>query len=424
MTYWFNEPGPPRMIERAPVSNMAGAKGLSSTFLVPKFFIGVNAIPERGGGIIRYIGPLLDKKRAFIVSDRHVNNLAERVSTALKNGRFTTEVWAKGEAEVPFPNISECAEAMKKFEPDLIVAVGGGSVMDLAKVAWILYEHPDMDANDLKMVRPTNPLGLRRKAYYLAVPTTSGTGSETTAAAVLSDEGEHRKMPISNRELVPDFAAIDPTFTIGMPPRLTAVTGLDALAHAIDDVTSPASNDITDALANKAIELIFRYLPRAYRDPRDREARLRMHIASTTAGMAFGNGACHLTHSLGHALGKQFNIHHGIAVGIFIPYTLQYFAPITDKYLDMCKALDVRGRTDEESLSNLVNKTEALFRELDVPTDLKGLGITKQQLEDNMDKLVTEAFEDPSSFGSPRWMSEEHCAQLFRYAFEGKDVDF
>lgn len=419
MSYWFNAPG---FRDRAPLGSTSGAKGLSSTFFVPKLFIGVNSIPERGGGIVTYIAPFCPQKKAFIVTDERIKDLAERVATSLKNGKFNTEIWDKTQEEVPLENVNDCAKAMKTFEPDLIVAVGGGSVMDMAKAAWVLYARPDI--TDLKTLSPAAALNLRSKAHFLAVPTTSGTGSECTSAAVLTDLATDRKVPIASRELFPDFAALDPSFTIGMPPKLTAGTGLDALAHSVDDVLSPASFDITDALALKAIELVFKYLPRAYHSPRDHEARLKMHIAASVSGMAFGNGACTLTHSLGHALGKIFHVHHGVSVGIFIPYTLQFYSTVTDKYVDICKTLDVKGRTPEIKLANLCNKVKSLLKELDLPTDLKGLGITRGQLESNMKKLVLDSIEDPDTFGSPRWMTEEQCEKLFLYAYEGKDVDF
>lgn len=419
MSYWFNTPG---FRDRAQLGNTSGAKGLSSTFFTPKLFMGVNAIPENGGGIVAYIAPFCPQKKAFIVTDEHIKDLAEKVSTSLNNGKFTTEIWDKTQEEVPLDNVKSCADAMTTFAPDLIVAVGGGSVMDMAKAAWILYVRPDI--TDLKTLSPSAFLNLRSKAHFLAVPTTSGTGSECTGAAVLTDLATDRKVPIASRELFPDFAALDPSFTIGMPPKLTAGTGLDALAHSMDDVLSPASYDITDALALKAIELVFKYLTRAYRSPRDREARLKMLIAASVSGMAFGNGACTLTHSLGHALGKIFHVHHGIAVGVFIPYTMQFYSVVSDKYLDICKILDITGKTPAEKLTNLVSRVKLLLRELDVPTDLKGIGITREQLDKNMKKLVIDSIEDPDTFGSPRWMTEEQCEKLFLYAFEGKDVDF
>ncbi len=419
MTYWFNASG---LRQLGPLGSTTGAKGLGSTLIIPKLFFGVNAIPERGGGIIGYLLPYCTSKRAFIVTDESVKSIGERVATSFINSKFTTEIWDGAKPEVPLDTVKICADAMAKFGPDLIVAVGGGSVMDTAKAAWILYERPDI--TDLKKFAPQTALNLRKKAIMLAVPTTSGTGSEVTSAAVLTDDEGGRKMPIANRELFPDFAAIDPTFTIGMPAKLTAGTGLDALAHAIDCVTSPASFDATDALGLKAIELTFKYLPRAYRDPRDHEARLKMHVAATLAGIAFGNAAATLTHSMGHALGKVFHVHHGIAVGIFIPYTQQYYSAVTDKYLDVCKTLEIKGKTPDIKLTNLIKSIKSLFKSLDVPLTLQELGISKDDLSKNMSKLVIDSIEDPDTFGSPRWITEEQCEKLFWYAFEGKDVDF
>jgi alcohol dehydrogenase class IV len=209
-----------------------------------------------------------------------------------------------------------------------------------------------------------------------------------------------------------------------MPPKLTAGTGLDALAHSMDCVMSPMTNDFTDAMALRAIQLIFKYLPRAYHDGADREARLRMHMAASMAGIAFGNGGVALTHSLGHSLGKLFAIHHGVAVGILIPYAFQYYSAITDKYLDICDALDIRDDSSEKRLAGLIEKVRTLFRELDVPLNVKGLGISEKDFEDNIDKLSLYGFEDPSAFQSPRPATIEQCAKLFRYAYEGKDVDF
>lgn len=411
-----------RLRQLAPLGSTTGARGLGSTLFVPKLSIGVNAIPERGGGIISLLSPYCSRKKAFIVTDESVRTLGDRVANSLKNSSFTTEVWDGAKPEAPLENVRVCADAMIKFEPDLIVAVGGGSVIDISKAAWIFYERPDI--TDLRKMPMGGPLNLRKKAILLAVPTTSGTGSEATSAAVLTDEEAGKKMPIGNRELLPDFAAIDPTFAMGMPPKLTAGTGLDVLAHAIDCVTSPASNDITDALGLKAIELTFKYLPRSYRSPRDREARLKMHIAATMAGIAFGNGSVTLTHAMGHALGKIFHIHHGIAVGILVPYTQQFYSVVSDKYLDVCKTLDVKGKSNEKHLANLITAIQTLFRSIDVPLTLQELGISQEELAKNMSKLVADSIGDPTIYGSPRWITEEQCEKLFWYAFEGKDVDF
>lgn len=419
MTYWFTIP----MVKLlAPLGNTSAMKGLNSTFSVPRLHIGVNAIPENGGGIINTIAPLCQKRRVFVVTDAGVKNLGERVANSFKTADFVTEVWDGTLPEIPLTNIKLCAEAMNKFEPDLIAAVGGGSVIDMAKAAWILYERADIV--DLRTVMPFAPLGLRKKAILLAIPTTSGTGSEATNAAVITDLENNRKVPIASGELLPDFAVIDPTFVMGMPAKLTAGTGFDVLAHAMDNSISNATNDFSEALGLRAIELVFNYLPRAYHEGKDKEARLKMHIASTMAGIAFGNGSCALTHSLGHTLGKVFHIHHGVAVGLFIPYTQQYYSVVSEKYLNICKSLEIKGRTKEKKLENMVLKIKGLMKEVNIPANLRELGITREQLQNNMYKLVKETIEDPDTFGTPRWLTEENCEKFFWYAYDGKNVDF
>jgi len=316
----------------------------------------------------------------------------------------------------------DAGEAMKAFEPDLIMAVGGGSVMDSAKAAWILYERPDI--SDLCMISPLVKLELRRKAILAAVPTTSGTGSECTGAAVVHDTAAHRKIPLANDELLPDVAILSPEFTYTMPPELTAGTGLDVLAHAMDAVTMPAAYELTDPLALKSIEMVFRWLPRVYREGRDREARHRMLLASSMAGVAFGMSGAHLTHAFGHSLGAAFELHHGMTVGFFVPQSLQYCSPVTDKYLLICDALKVAGEAPEERLANLVAKVRALLTELGVPLTIKGLGISEADFEANIDKLVEYAAGDISCFLSPRPVTKAQCEKIFRCAYEGKDIDF
>ena len=422
MTYWFTQPELKALV---PLAGASAIRGLSTPFGTPMIFMGANALSEAGGlgaTVVDSLAAMCVKKQAFIVSDEYVGRYATRVASVLEGHQFTTRIWGRAEPEAPLENVRECAEAMKQFEPDAIVAVGGGSVIDTAKAAWVLYERPDI--TDLAMVSPILPLGLRQKAVLVAVPTTSGTGSDCTPIAVVTDTQAKRKIPIVSAELMPDFAVLVPAFVTGMPPKLTAGTGLDALTHAVDCVMSPMTNDFTDALALRAIQMVFKYLPRAYRDGTDLEARTRMHMAASMAGIAFGNGGVGLTHSLGHSLGKTFAVHHGVAVGIFIPYALQFYSPITDKYLDICTALEVKEKSTGKSLAGLIEKVRTLLAELDVPLSLEGLGISKEDFEKNIEKLTLYGSEDPSVFQSPRPVTMEQCQRLFRYAYEGKDVDF
>jgi alcohol dehydrogenase class IV len=422
MGYWFENP---TLKALAPLALSTSIKGLTTIFNTPKMFIGSNVFPEGpvvGPTTLDTLALRCSRKRAFVVTDEFSKRFAAKAVRFLESGGFKVEMWAGCRPEAPIEVVAECAQAVRAFEPDLIMSVGGGSVMDSAKAAWILYERPDIP--DLRMVSPLDKLNLRKKALMAAVPTTAGTGSECTGAAVLHDTAMHRKIPIAHEELVPDFAILVPEFTMTMPPRLTAGTGLDVLAHAMDAVTTPAGNEFTDPLALQAIEMVFRWLPRAYKNGQDREARHRMLIAASMAGVAFGMSGCHLTHSLGHSLGAVFNVHHGLAVGFFIPHTLQFCRTVTDKHLLICKALNIPASDPGEGLTNLVERVRSFMTGLGVPLTLKDMGISREDFEGKMDKLVVYAYEDVDGYLSPRPVTAAQCARVFRYAYDGRDIDF
>jgi alcohol dehydrogenase class IV len=422
MAYWFENP---TLKALAPLALSTSIKGLTTIFNTPKMFIGSNVFPEGpvvGPSTMDTLAPRCPRKRAFLVTDDFSRRFAAKAVRFLETGGFTVELWAGCQPEAPIEVVTECARAIKGFEPDLIMAVGGGSVMDSAKAAWILYERPEI--NDLRMVSPLDKLNLRRKALLAAVPTTAGTGSECTGVSVLHDTAVHRKIPITHDELVPDFAILVPEFTVTMPPKLTAGTGLDVLAHAFDAVTTPAGNEFTDPLALQAVQMVFQWLPRAYRNGRDREARHRMLIAASMAGVAFGMGGVHLTHSLGHSLGSVFNMHHGLAVGFFIPQTLQFCSTVTDQHLLICKALNISARDAGDGLVKLVGRVRSFMNSLDVPLILKDMGIPPEDFEAKMGRLVQYAYEDVDNYLSPRPITAAQCERIFRYAYDGRDIDF
>ncbi|MCU0576486.1 MAG: iron-containing alcohol dehydrogenase [Desulfobacterota bacterium] len=422
MAYWFQDPAIKGLL---PLATSTSIKGLVTFFNSPALVIGANSLAEGfmpQPSIIDIFNTRCTTKRSFFVTDEFSERFALKAARVLEGAGFTTFIWNKAQPEAPIDNVKECAAEMTRFEPDMIFAVGGGSVIDSAKAAWILYERPDI--TDLGQVHPLGLLGLRKKAGLAAIPTTSGTGSECTMAAVLHDTETHRKVPIANGDLFPDIAILDPEFTLSMPPKLTAGTGLDALAHAFDGVMTPASNDITDAMGLRAISLIFRYLPRAYRNGKDREARLRMHIAASMAGMCFGQNSCALTHGFGHAVGGLFNIHHGLSVGMFIPYAMQFYGPVTDKFLDICDALKIGGKSREKRFAALIRQVKRLMKELDVPLSLKKLGIDRGGFEARMEEMVTFTMEDIDTFFSPRPITREQAERILRYAYDGRDIDF
>lgn len=422
MTYWFQDPAIKAIL---PLATSTSIKGLVTFFNAPALVIGSNALAEGvmpQPSIIDIFNTRCEKKRGFFVTDEYSEKFAKKAIKVLEAAGFSTYVWNKAQPEVPIDSVKECASEMTRFEPDMIFAVGGGSVIDTAKAAWILYERPDI--TDLGQVNPLGLLGLRKKAGLAAIPTTSGTGSECTMAAVLHDPETHRKIPIANGDLFPDIAILDPEFAMSMPPDLTAGTGLDALAHAIDGIMTPAASEITDALGLRAIRLILAYLPRAYINGKDREARLRMHIAASMAGMCFGQNSCALTHGFGHAVGGTFGIHHGIAVGLFIPYALQFYRQVTEKYLEICDVLGIPGKDQSRRFSALVRRIKGLLKGLGVPLSLKGLGIEMRAFEERLGELVLFALDDIDTFFSPRPITPDQARRFLMYAFEGRDIDF
>ena len=422
MAYWFDNP---TLKALAPLALSSSIKGLNTIFNTPVMFVGSNVLPEGpviGPSTMDAIGPRCPKKRAFVVTDEFSNRFAGKAARFLESGGFKVEVWPKCQPEAPMEVVAECGKAIRAFEPDLIMAVGGGSVMDSAKAAWILYERPDI--TDLGMISPLDKLSLRQKALLAAVPTTAGTGSECTGAAVLHDTAAHRKIPIAHIELLPDFAILVPEFTMSMPPKLTAGTGLDVLAHAMDAVTTPAGNELTGPLALSAIEMAFQWLPRAFRNGQDREARHRMLLAASISGVAFGMSGCHLTHSFGHSLGAVFNLHHGLAVGFFIPQTLQFCSKVTDKHLLICKALNIRAKDATDGLAGLVGRVRSFLADLGVPLTLKDMGISRGDFEDNLSRLIEFAHGDIDCYLSPRPITAAQCGQVFQYAYDGRDIDF
>ena len=423
MSYWFQDPGLKALL---PLALANSIKGMTTLFKTPALIMGFNVFPEGmviGPSVADFIGAHCPKKRAFVVADEFSERFASTTAGYFKTNGFAVQIWAKALPEAPLENVRECGAAMTAFEPDVIIAVGGGSVIDGAKAAWILYERPDI--TDLgTQVSPLALLGLRKKAFLVAVPTTSGTGSECTPVAVLHDTATHRKVPIANADLLPDVAILVPEFTVSMPPKLTAGTGLDVLAHAMDAVATPAANEFTDAMSLMAIKMVFQYLPRAYRNGKDREARYRMIMAASAAGIGFGQNSAALTHSFGHSIGSMFKVHHGLAVGMFIPYAFQYYREVSDRYLEICHALRIEGASADESFSNLIKAVRNLFRELDVPLSFKELGISAAELDRQMETLVLYAMEDIDTVFTPRPMTPAQCEKIFRYAYDGREIDF
>jgi alcohol dehydrogenase class IV len=366
-------------------------------------------------------------QRAMIVTDETMVRLGfvEVVKARLAQAGLACHVFDRVEPEPSLQTVQRGAALMLETKPDWIVGLGGGSALDAAKAMWILYERPDLTPED---INPLAELGLRRKARMVAVPTTSGTGSESTWAVVLTHTREGRKMSTGAPECTPDIAIVDPIFATHMPARLTADSGLDALTHAVEGYTSSWHNDFSDGLCLKAAELIFAYLPRAYDRGDDLEAREKMHNAASLAGLGFINSLAAAAHALGHSLGAVFHIPHGRAVSLFLPYTIQFNArgEQPTRYAPMARFLGLPALDEREGAASLVSAIRDLERRVGQPLSIRQAlpDVTPDVFSAQLGRLVDNAEMDPTIVASARDVSADDTRRLFEYAYAGQEIDF
>jgi len=325
----------------------------------------------------------------------------------------------------------------------VIIALGGGSAMDAAKIMWVLYEHPDADFQDMAMrfvdIRKrvyTFPK-MGEKAYFIAIPTSAGTGSEVTPFAVITDEKTGVKYPLADYELMPDMAIIDADLHMSAPKGLTSASGIDALTHALEAYASMLATDYTDSLALRAIRVIFDYLPRAYDNgPNDPEARERMANAATMAGMAFANAFLGVCHSMAHKLGAFHHLPHGVANALMIEHVLrfnaseqpvkmgtfpQYDHPHTlARYAEIADSLHLGGNTNEEKLENLISAIEALKAQVGIKKTIRDYGIDETDFLARLDDMVEQAFDDQCTGANPRYPLMSEIKQMYLDAYYGK----
>jgi alcohol dehydrogenase class IV len=374
-----------------------------------------------GEGALSYLSEI-EGQRAFIVTDQNMVKLGfvDLVAKQLKSAGMEYQTFAEVEPNPTFEIVKRGAAAMSEYGPDWIIGLGGGSCMDAAKAMWVLYERPDMEPEE---INPMIPLGLRQKARLITIPTTSGTGAEVTWVVVLTDAQERRKLVLGSRENVADLAIVDPIFVRALPPQIVADTGMDALTHAIEGYTSSWANDFCDGLCLKAIQLVFDYLPRAVADQADSEAREKMHNAATIAGLGFGNSMGALAHAMGHPLSPLFGVPHGRAVGLFLPYTIEFTArQAPGRYAEIARFLGLGAASDAEGAASLVEAVRDLARRINQPTSVKELGIPRENFEAALQKMIEDGENDTVT--SARIPDREELARLFRYAYDGRSVDF
>lgn len=396
-------------------------------------------------GATQYLVKMPDITRVAIVTDPMMVKLGyvERVEHYLRQRRqpVAIEVFSEVEPDPSTTTVERGTEMLLRFQPDCIIALGGGSPMDAAKAMWLFYEYPDTDFHNLKQKfmdirkRVYKYPKLGRKAKFVAIPTTSGTGSEVTSFAVITDKVQgNTKYPLADYELTPDVAIIDPEYVYTLPKTAVADTGMDVLTHAIEAYVSVLASDYTDGLAIKAIQLVFQYLePSALTG--DAIAREKMHNASTLAGMAFANAFLGINHSLAHKWGGQYHTAHGRTNAILMPHVIRYNAKkptkfaawpkythfvAHEKYAEIARILGLPARTTEEGVDSLINAIRELNAKLGIEESFQQLGIDPQDFEYHVDRLADRAFEDQCTTSNPKLPLVAELAEVYRDAFYGR----
>lgn len=390
-------------------------------------------------GSLQYLSKLKGQK-AYVITDRTMLNLGfvDKVEYQLEKAGIDMHVFADVEPDPSVETVKKGAREMNEINPDIIIALGGGSAIDAAKGMWLFYEHPETRFEDLKLKfndirkRAFKFPGLGKKATFVAIPTTSGTGSEVTAFSVITDKKRNIKYPLADYELTPDIAVIDPELVMTVPRSVTADTGMDVLTHAIEAYVSVMASDYSDALAEKAIKLVFEYLPKAYHNGQDKKAREKMHNASCLAGMAFTNAFLGINHSMAHILGGKFHIPHGRANAILLPHVIKFNAETPGKlvafpqyeypqaakrYAMIARFLGLPAKTTEEGVDSLIKAVRELMTELNIPLTIAKAGVNKKIFMAELDEMADIAFNDQCTGTNPRMPLVTEIKEIYKKAY-------
>lgn len=392
------------------------------------------------------LGTVMHKKKCFIVTDSFLykNGYVKPIEDKLDEMGISHTCFYE---VAPDPTLS-CAiagtKAMTAFEPDVIIALGGGSAMDAGKIMWVMYEHPEVDFKDMAMdfmdIRKriyTFPK-MGEKAYFVAIPTSSGTGSEVTPFAIITDEKSGTKYPLADYELMPKMAIVDTDNMMTQPKGLTSASGIDVMTHALEAYVSIMNSEFTDGLALKATKLVFDYLPRAYeKGAADVEARDKMAMASCMAGMAFANAFLGVNHSLAHKLGAFHHIPHGVANALVLTYVMRYNAsevptkmgtfpqyayPHTlQRYCEVARFNGIVGKDDQETFELLIKKIEELKKIIGIKGSIREYGVDEKYFLDTLDDMTEQAFDDQCTGANPRYPLISELKEIYLMAYYGRE---
>jgi len=422
---WYEDPAVEYLYLASSTKNM---RGYHAPIVNPKItFTGTNSFIDFANFIGSYFGP--EDKRLLIVVDKQLMQLGERTGKRLSEMKgFEFKIFNNVQSDAPKNTLMEGVKICEEFQPKAIIAIGGGSTMDTAKGIFLLYEKPQVNLNNL--IIPSY-LGLRKKINLLiAIPTTSGTGSEATTTSVITDTDRvpPKKTAVTLYELCPDIAVLHYDFVKSLPPELTAGTGMDALSHAFGAYMLTMSNEYTDMHNLKAIELILKYLPRAVKRGDDMEAREKMLLAAYIAGVGFSNVVTSFDHGLGHSFGAIFHVHHGAAVGIFLPTATAFQAKVSSRFVDIAQlfGVNVKEKSKDMVLKELLEKLREFVQSFGFPLSVRELNhpkITYEEYMQEIDQMVNYAYKDVTRLFSARRITVSQVRRLFEVGYENKIED-
>lgn len=381
-----------------------------------------------GKGALEFLKQLDGKKAIIVLGGGSMKKFGflEKALAYLKEADIETKLFENVEPDPSVETVMKGAEVMREFEPDWIISMGGGSPIDAAKAMWAFYEYPETSFEDL--ITPFSFPKLRKKARFLAIPSTSGTATEVTAFSVITDYEKGVKYPLADFNITPDIAIVDPELAETMPPALTAHTGMDALTHAIEAYVSTLHSPFTDPLALKAIEMVFDNIKESYNE--DMSAREPMHYAQCLAGMAFSNALLGITHSMAHKTGAVFStghIPHGCANAIYLPYIIKFNAKeeaAKKRYAKIASFIGLTGDTEDSLVNALCEKIDSYNVYFNIPKTLKDYGIAEDEFKEKLEKIAELAVGDACTGSNPRVITPKEMAQLFECIYYGKEVDF
>lgn len=376
-----------------------------------------------GDNSIEHLKNIKGNKALIVIGSRRLieNGTTGKIQELLNEAGIESSIYSGVESDPSVETVNKGVKVLNEYNPDIIIGVGGGSPIDAAKAMWIFYEYPNLTFEEAS--KPFSLPELRQKAKFIAIPTTSGTGTEVTSFSVITDEKTGVKYPIADYNITPDIAIVDTVLVESLSKNLVANTGMDALTHAFEAYVSTARNPITDALAIKSIEMTTENLIKSFNG--DITARKNMHISQCLAGMSFSNAILGIVHSMAHKTGKIFNIPHGCANALYLPYVIEFNAKTASSaYADIAKRLSLKGNNENELVESLIQMVKDFRTTMNMPSTLKEYGINEEDFKKNLDDISINSVGDPCTGTNPREISVDEMKNLFEATYYGTKVNF